>query len=131
MYKRSRQREAIIRLLKGTTTHPTAEWVYEQVRKEIRNVSLATVYRNLKLLSESGTILEMSAPSGAAHFDGNTEPHYHFQCDSCGKITDIDEPVDGLIEGRIARKTGLKITHHHLLFGGLCCSCQQVDHARS
>ena len=127
MNKRSKQREAIVRVLRSTSSHPTAEWIYEEVKKEIPNIGLATVYRNLRLLKEAGEVSEMGTSSDTAHFDGNTNDHYHFRCDRCGRILDLDEPIDTEIEARIARRTGLKVTHHHLELGGLCLGCQQLE----
>ncbi|MDD5127371.1 MAG: transcriptional repressor [Dehalococcoidales bacterium] len=125
MYKKSKQRETIARLLKSTTSHPSAIWIYEQVKKEIPHISLATVYRNLRILKQSGEIKEVCIADDTAFFDGNIRQHYHFRCDRCGKIIDLEEPADTEIETRIARKTGLKVTHHRLELGGLCLECQK------
>lgn len=124
MIKKSRQREAILKVLKNTSSHPSAEWIYEQVKKEIPNVGLATIYRNLRLLRESGDVIEMHPLHVTAHYDIRTLDHYHFYCDRCGKVIDIDEPVDVSLEIRIAEKTGLQINHHNLVFSGLCLDCQ-------
>jgi Fur family peroxide stress response transcriptional regulator len=126
MNNRSRQRDAIIRILRDTKSHPTAEWIYEQVKREIPNVGLATIYRNLRLLSAAGEISEIATTSGTNHFDGNAELHYHFICDHCGRILDIDEPVDNAVEERVAFGTGLKVTRHYMELGGLCLSCQKT-----
>jgi len=127
MNRKSRQREAIIGLLGKTDTHPTAEWLHEQVKKEIPNVSLATIYRNLRLLEAAGEITRLWDPGGAAHFDGNAGPHYHFRCDRCGRIMDLKEPADRTIEIKVASATGLDVTHHHLELGGLCLDCRKLD----
>ncbi|MDD5037978.1 MAG: transcriptional repressor [Dehalococcoidales bacterium] len=127
MNKKSRQRDAIVTVLRSTVLHPTAEWIHEQVKKEIPNIGLATVYRNLRLLKEAGQVLEMHTSNDTARFDGNTSRHYHFCCDQCGKILDLDEPIDNSIEIRIAKRTGLKVTHHHLELGGLCLDCQKLE----
>ena len=124
--KKSKQREAIVKVLKSTSAHPSAEWIYEKVKKEIPNIGLATVYRNLRLLKEVGEVSEMHASNDTGRFDGNTKVHYHFYCDGCGKILDLDEPIDSTIEIRIARRTGLKVTRHHLELGGLCLDCQKI-----
>ena len=124
--KKSKQREAIVKVLKSTSAHPSAEWIYEKVKKEIPNIGLATVYRNLRLLKKGGEVSEMHASNDTARFDGNTNVHYHFYCDGCGKILDLDEPIDTTIEIRIARRTGLKVTCHHLELGGLCLDCQKI-----
>ena len=124
MARKSKQKEAILRVLKGTTSHPSADWVYEQVKREIPNISLGTVYRNLKLLKQEGEILELDLASTLSRFDGNSQDHYHFRCEQCGRVFDVDEPVDKEIDYRVAQKTGFKVSHHRLEFRGLCKDCQ-------
>lgn len=123
--RKTRQREAIVRVLKDTTCHPTAEWIYEQVRKEIPAISLGTVYRNLKLLRQAGKILEIDLSGTFSRFDGKQYNHYHFRCERCGCLFDVDEPVDAEMDKRVAQKTGLKISYHRLEFRGLCQECQK------
>jgi len=125
MQKRSKHREAILRILKSTSSHPTADWVYEQARKEIPNISFATVYRNLKVLKDSGELLELDLGEGPSHYNGYTKDHYHFRCDKCGRILDLEVPVDTGIDERIARETGHDITHHVLEFRGICKDCRK------
>ena len=122
---KSKQRDAIVRVLRGTTSHPSAEWVYEQVKREIPNVGLATIYRNLRLLSDAGEISEIATTAGTNHFDGNVNQHYHFRCDSCGRILDLDEPVDNTISDRVANKTGFRVTRQYVELGGVCLDCQK------
>jgi len=129
MRKNSKQREVIKRIIKTHPVHPTAGWVYEQVKKEIPDIGLATVYRNLKLLKEEGEILELKTAGGTARFDGNTGLHYHFCCDRCGKIVDIEGPVDIDVIKTAADKNGLKVTHCYLELGGLCQECgKELSH---
>ena len=124
MTRNSKQKEAILRVLKGMTSHPTADWIYEQVRKEIPNISLGTVYRNLRLLQQEGKISELDLASTLSRFDGNVQNHCHFRCERCGRIFDVDEPVDKESDERLARKTGFKVSYHRLEFRGLCKDCQ-------
>ena len=121
--RRTRQKEAIVNVLKETTSHPDAKWVYEKVKKHIPGISLGTVYRNLRILKESGEIQEIEAAGKEGRFDGNPEPHYHFRCDLCGRIFDLDEAVNKDLEEKVAQKTGFKVTHHHLEVGGVCGGC--------
>jgi len=123
--RKSRQREAIVRALMSTTSHPTAEWVYEEVKREIPNVSLGTVYRNLKLLKERGEILELEQPGQYRRFDGNAANHYHFRCGGCGRVYDVDEPLVQGIDRRVEQKTGFQVWYHRLEFHGLCRDCQE------
>ncbi|HEY50491.1 MAG TPA: transcriptional repressor [Dehalococcoidia bacterium] len=125
MVRNTKQRKAIISVLKNTNSHPTADWVYHEVRKEIPNISLGTVYRNLKQLNDNGDILELNLSGTLSRFEGRTDNHYHFRCEKCGRIFDLDEPVDEELDRKVAKKTGFRITHHQLEFRGLCQECQQ------
>jgi len=127
MIKKSRQRAAILTVLRNTTSHPSAEWIYEEVKKIVPNIGLATVYRNLRLLKEAGEVAEMHVFSDTARFDACTRDHYHFFCERCGSVTDLDEPIDNTLEARIAGNTGLIITRHRLELGGVCLECQKRD----
>lgn len=88
--KHSRQRDAIKNFLMSRKDHPTAEIVYSNVIKEFPNISLGTVYRNLAFLVENGEAVKVPCNDGSVHFDGNTMPHYHFQCTECGALIDLD-----------------------------------------
>jgi Fur family transcriptional regulator, peroxide stress response regulator len=124
MLKRSRQKETILKVLRNTSSHPNADWVFDQVRREIPNVSLATIYRNLRLLKEAGYIQLVDISGEPGRFDGNISTHYHCRCGKCGRIIDLDEPINRSIEERVARRTGFKVTGHRLEVTGLCPECQ-------
>ena len=87
--KYSRQRELILKTLKENCIHPTAEQLYELIRREEPTVSLATVYRNLNLLAENGMVKKIEGLDGTAHFDHQTFDHYHFICTKCNRVFDI------------------------------------------
>lgn len=124
MIRKSRQKEAILKVLRCTKSHPTADWVYEQVRKEIPNVSLGTVYRNLKLMQAEGEIMELDFAGLPNRFDANAQNHYHFRCEECGRVFDLDVPVDSSLNREMAKRTGFRISSHRLEFQGLCTDCQ-------
>ena len=124
MSKTTKQNEAIVRVLRSTISHPTADWIYDEVRKEIPNISLGTVYRNLRMLQESGEILEIGLNGISNRFDGNVDNHYHFMCEKCGRVFDVDEPLNKEIDVRVAQKTGFEVLYHRLEFRGLCRNCQ-------
>lgn len=85
----SRQREAIYQALKSTKSHPDAEWVYCKVRQTIPDISLGTVYRNLRQLADSGEVTIIETEDKSMHFDADTSPHLHFVCSECGSIKDL------------------------------------------
>jgi len=124
MRRRSKQREKILNIIKRTKIHPSAEWVYREVKKDIPNISLGTVYRNLKLLQSMGEVLEISCDGGEGRFDGNTETHYHITCQKCGKIRDLEGFILRDIEKRVSDSTGYEILNHCVGFQGICPDCR-------
>ncbi len=122
--RHSKQRETILAMLRSTRDHPTADQIYDEVRKQVPRISKGTVYRDLKILQEDGAVKELSPPDTVGRFDATMEPHYHFRCDRCGRVFDLDEAVDQELDARVAKRTGYKVTHHELEFRGLCRDCQ-------
>lgn len=123
MKNHSKRREVVLNVLKSTTTHPTVNWIYEQARLQIPNISLGTVYRNLAELSKEGIISEVHVGDGYEHFDGNAKDHIHFHCLSCGKIYDC--PVqDGGIKEYIEKTLDCVVTAEKRLFNGMCHTCR-------
>lgn len=128
----SRKRLAVIRTLRSTTVHPTAEWVCEQVRKDFPDISLATVYRNLKEFCQEGSAISVGVLGGKEHFDGCTEPHAHFLCQECGAVLDIDTEIVGEDTlQRLQDMIPLEVESTNLLFRGTCpqCAAQKNQHS--
>lgn len=125
MHRRNtQQRKIIYDILASTDLHPTADWIYEQVRKVIPNISLGTVYRNLKVLRDEGLILEIS-DGKQSRFDARVDHHYHFRCDRCGKIYDIEpEAVKFDINLDRMKKAGFSVYRFNVEFSGVCSKCQ-------
>lgn len=125
MRRTTRQREAILKFLENNASHPTADMIYESLRKEIPNISKGTVYRNLKVLQEDGLVSELDIKGTLSRFERKQANHYHFRCEGCGRVIDIDEPFDKSLNNRIEKMTGLKINSHQLEFRGLCQDCKK------
>ncbi len=121
-YRRSRQRERILELLKNTDRHPTANWLYARLRKDFPDLSLGTVYRNLGVLAEQGLVSRIEFGSTFDRFDANTHHHYHFICDVCHAIIDLDLPVDESLNRRVSA-AGLQARRHDIQFRGVCDTC--------
>jgi Fur family peroxide stress response transcriptional regulator len=124
MEKKSKQRQAILEVLQGTKSHPTADWIYDEVRKVIPNISLGTVYRNLKLLSERGEIMEVNMDGSTSRYDACTDEHCHFRCGQCGRVFDVKEPLTEKLDRKVEQLTGFVVTRHQFEFHGLCTNCQ-------
>lgn len=120
----SKQREKVLQLLTGTKSHPTAEWIYKNLKEDDDNISLATVYRNLKQLTQMGVIQSFETGDRIEHYDATVEPHYHFVCNDCKKVYDIDMECFSEINSNVEDKTGYKVKGHSLIFYGHCNDCQ-------
>lgn len=123
MIKYSAQRELIKAYLMSTTEHPTAELIYENVRKNCEKISLGTVYRNLSLLTEIGEIQKISCGDGIERYDYNAEPHSHFFCRECHSLTDIDLPYMSDLDILAGKIYGGEISGHTTQFHGICEEC--------
>ena len=84
----SKQRELIQDIVQRTNSHPTAYWIFNKAKKEISNISLGTVYRNLSQLNKDG-VINIFYDDNIARYDWNTVAHDHLKCNKCGKIIDI------------------------------------------
>jgi len=119
----TKQRQVVLEELQKVTTHPTADMVYDMVRKRLPNISLGTVYRNLELLAEQGIIRKLNIDEHKMRFDGNTSNHFHIQCIECGKVDDVSicENIDWL---ELTQDTGYEITGHRIELFGICPDCR-------
>ena len=122
--KHSRQREAIREFLASRKDHPTAEVVYDCLRKDYPRISLGTVYRNLSLLVDLGEAVKLPGIDGLDHFDGNPNPHYHFICSKCHSVIDLKLPMFEEIDRAAAKDFDGVITGHSAYFYGLCGKCK-------
>ena len=126
--KHFRKRDAILNCVRSTTTHPSADWVFEHVRTEVPDISLATVYRNLSLFKDRGLIASLGTVKGVERFDGNTNRHVHFICTGCGAVVDLPEiSVPEELNSAVARSSGGQVDNCQLSFTGLCGECRKLN----
>ncbi len=125
MLRMTNQREVIIEELKRLNSHPTADELYEIVRKRLPHISLATVYRNLEQLSEAGIIKKLEYPGRQKRFDGNTSEHSHIKCIKCGRIADVAVKPRSDLKDMIDDAMGFKVLEAKIDFTGLCPECQR------
>ncbi len=119
----SRQRESILNYLKNTTEHPTAEKIYADLKEDMPNLSLATVYRNCKKLVEAGEIVQLDTDGKTAHFDADISDHQHFVCTTCGKVHDMFFKLpESLIDAHAP--DGFTTEKYRLFFYGACKECK-------
>lgn len=120
--RRSRQRELILDILTGNTAHPTADAIYERARDTEPNISLGTVYRNLKVLAEENKVMTLETQDKKIHYDYNTAAHGHFMCEECGKIYDLfyDDGQAEVLAGK-----GYTVKDAKCVYYGVCENCNR------
>ena len=126
-YRNTKQRTRILEILRMTDSHPTASWVYDQLKPEFPSLSLGTVYRNLAILEEQGLLKKLHSGSTFDRYDAITQPHAHFVCKECGQLFDI---VD--VEFNDMIKTANSLSRHQieeikLSYSGICEECSKKN----
>ena len=124
----SKKREAILSAIQGTSCHPSAEWVYRQLKPRHPDLSLGTVYRNLDFFRQRGQVQSGGVVQGQERFDATVTPHSHFICNCCGSVSDLPgiHPETGL-EQAVSSQYGFAVERCKLTFYGLCPSCLHQD----
>ena len=117
------QRQVIFEELIKVKSHPTANEVYDMVRKRLPRIGLGTVYRNLNLLAELGIIRRLEVGGEQNRFDGDISPHYHIRCIKCNRVDDIFIKMERELEKSAASCCDYKILDHHVQFSGICSRC--------
>ena len=117
------QRQVILEELRKVTSHPTANEVYDMVRKRLPRIGLGTVYRNLDLLADKGIIKKLEVGGEQKRFDGDTSQHYHIRCQECNRVEDIFIERQISLEKSAASCCDYKILDHHVQFSGICSHC--------
>lgn len=121
--RQTKQRQLVYENVINRCDHPTADMIYEAVRKKDKKVSKGTVYRNLNILSDKGMITHVQVPGGD-RFDSTIGPHHHIYCTRCGKVEDINIKYNYQTDKKIASKSGYEIKGHSIVFEGLCPKCK-------
>ena len=125
------QRQIILEELGKVTSHPTANEVYDMVRKRLPRIGLGTVYRNLELMADTGVILKLEVGGTQKRFDATVQPHYHIRCTSCGKVDDVHIEVQQQINKLAESVSNYEILGHHIEFSGICHDCQNDQQEQS
>lgn len=127
--KQFRKRNAILAYLLQTREHPTADQIYEALRKDNSDISMASVYRNLTWFKEQGQIISLGTVSGVERFDARTEPHIHFACRRCGRVEDVpDAEIPGQLQSDAERRLHCRVLSAQLMLSGICESCNQKNY---
>ncbi len=121
------QRQSILQYLIEADSHPTADEIYQSLSPQFPNMSVATVYNNLKVFKETGLVKELTYGDASSRFDFETHNHYNIICYQCGKITDFHYPRLDEVEQLAQHVTSFSVTHHRMEIYGVCPECQSKN----
>lgn len=124
------QREMILRELVKNKQHLTADELYDIVKKTMPRISLATVYRNLEILSEAGIIGKLEISGRQKRFDYDPEDHDHIYCAVCHRVDNLNLERSGGAAKKMAEVEGYSVTGYRLEIIGICESCQRKEKAK-
>jgi Fe2+ or Zn2+ uptake regulation protein len=119
------QREIILKELSRCGIHPTADDLYERVRKKLPRISLATVYRNLEILSEAGLIKKLEISGRKKRFDCDPAEHNHISCTKCHRVDNIATTDAQINAIRSIQQKGYSVSGFRVEFFGICPICQK------
>jgi Fur family peroxide stress response transcriptional regulator len=122
--KHSRKRDAMLEVLRGTKSHPSADWIYAQLKPVYPDLSLATVYRNLSLFKTEGLVRSVGVVDGQERYDAITSVHPHFICTCCGEVSDIPGLETPSLD--VSERLGAEITGCDLTYYGKCRKCLEA-----
>lgn len=121
------QRHAILEHLVNTMSHPTADEIYKSLERAFPNMSVATVYNNLRVFKGVGLVKELTYGDSSSRFDFVTTDHYHIICEDCGKIVDFYYPGLDEVETLAEHVTGFQVGNHRMEVYGICPACQKQE----
>jgi Fe2+ or Zn2+ uptake regulation protein len=120
-WRYTRQRAAVFDYLRAVDWHPTADEVYQAVRRRIPNISLATVYKALEALVQCRLATKLAHADGPARYDCRCDSHYHLRCLKTGRVRDLETPFDRQLLDKLdphlidnLRRQGFHVTDYRL-----------------
>ena len=130
--KNFRKRNAILSYMQDKVTHPSAETIYTDLKQEIPDLSMATVYRNLTKFRQEGLIQCVATVKGVERYDANTYPHVHFICRYCDSVIDMHEmQIPSQLTDQANNLIGGQIDSCILSFTGLCRDCMNKENTHT
>ncbi len=121
------QRIAILKYLEGNTSHPTADDIFRDVRRNYPTLSFATVYNTLQTLKNLGDIMEITIDPLRKHYDPNTRQHHHVVCIKCNRIWDVFEDYSEKLKLPANMSKEINAVGAHVDFYGICRNCQKEE----
>jgi Fur family peroxide stress response transcriptional regulator len=124
--KLTRQRDAVLQVIRERDDHPTANEIFQAARLRLPTISYATVYNSLRFLKEAGLVHEIKFGDSASRYDREIERHDHAICNDCGRLVDFDLPQAAELMRAAARKSKFQPASVHLTLRGVCPDCRKA-----
>lgn len=121
------QREIILKELRDSMQHLSADELYDRVKKVMPRISLATVYRNLEILSEAGMIAKLEISGRQKRFDYDVEEHDHICCVQCHRVDNLEIDRHAAHDVPKTSDKGYRVTGYRLEVAGICPDCQKKN----
>jgi Fur family transcriptional regulator, peroxide stress response regulator len=121
------QRLAVMAVLQSRRDHPSADHIYQEVRRQLPAISFNTVYKTLEILCQQGMVIKVNPLHAVARYDGETGRHAHLICRQCHQIIDLDWEGSDVPAIPAEALQGFKIEHPSLTLWGLCPGCQASE----
>lgn len=122
--RNSHQKHMIRQAVANRYDHPTADTIYNEIKLHDPKISLGTIYRNLKQMSERGELIRINSPDGVDRFDWQCHPHSHFFCHLCGSLSDFNLPLDSDLIASVEKLHGCHLESIQLIGIGYCKNCK-------
>jgi Fe2+ or Zn2+ uptake regulation protein len=123
-YRETSQRLVLHRVLRELGRHATAEEVLQAAAAHLPGLALPTVYATLDLFEQLGVARRIDGAGTAVLYDPRTDAHHHFRCRRCGRVLDVDAPVDERRLMSAARAAGLEVDGVEITLRGVCGDCE-------
>lgn len=119
----TKQRKMILETIRENDRHMTPEEIYKKTKEKFPTIAMATVYNNLKVLTQEGMIGRIQIPGQPDHYDRHNDGHEHLVCERCGRMVDADP---GEFLPGMEKNLGIHITHYHLTLYYICPDCAKA-----
>jgi Fe2+ or Zn2+ uptake regulation protein len=123
----TRQRQAVLEVVRASSEHPDAAHVFEEVRRVVPSISLGTVYRSLDALVKEGHLIQIQQPGMSTRYDARLDDHAHFVCATCGEVFDVMTPLPDLVNLVTSSLPGFEVREAKVAFHGVCTRCKHSN----
>jgi Fur family transcriptional regulator, ferric uptake regulator len=123
----TKQRQAVLEVVKASSEHPDAAHVFDEVRRIVPSISLGTVYRSLDALVQEGHLIQVQQPGMATRYDARLEDHAHFICATCGEVSDVMTELPDLVGIVASSLPGFELREAKVAFHGICERCKRSN----